>query len=95
MGALLVQGGEDAGDVGVGEGVLGGEELAADEGVEVVAAVPEGPFAAEVGGEGDGGGGLAGGVCGVGGVEGVSGFFLSFFWLFVCLFVVGWGEGGR
>lgn len=58
-GAGFVQVGEGAGDVGVGEGVLVGEELAADEGVDVVAAVPEGPFAAEVRGGGDGGGGLA------------------------------------
>ncbi len=69
--AVLVHGGEDARDVGIGEAVLVREYLAADDGVEVVAAVPEGPFAAEVRGWGDGGGGGAGGVCG----RGVSGVY--------------------
>ncbi len=59
-----MDGGQDARDVGVGEAVLVREHFAADDGVEVVAAVPEGPFAAEVRGRGDGGGGGAGGVWG-------------------------------
>lgn len=96
FGALLVQGREGAGDVGVGEGVFGGEEFAADEGVEVVAAVPEGPFAAEVRGGGDGGGGLAVGVCGMRVWCSVSVlfFFCCFFGCFL-LIGGGWGGGGE
>lgn len=92
FGALLVQGREGAGDVGVGEGVFGGEEFAANEGVEVVAAVPEGPFAAEVRGGGDGGGGLAVGVCGMRVLCSVSVLFLFLF--FIWLFFVDWGRVG-
>ena len=44
---------EDAGDGGVGEAVAGWEQFAADDGVEVIAAVPEAPFRAEVGGKVD------------------------------------------
>ena len=87
VGALLVQVREDAGDVGVGEGVCAGEEFAADQGVEVVAAVPEGPFAAEVRGDRDGGGGLAVGIC----LWGFGAVLMFWFFWFV---VVDWGEGG-
>ena len=51
---------ERAGDVGVAEHLsIREEHFAADDGVEAVAAVPEGPFPAEVRGGVDGGGGLA------------------------------------
>ena len=50
---LLVQGSENAGDGGVGEEVAGWEQLAANYGVEVIAAMPEAPFCAEVGGKVD------------------------------------------
>ena len=55
-----VQGAEGAGHVGVAQRVAVREQLAADDRVEVVAAVPEGPFAAHVRGWVDGGGGLSG-----------------------------------
>ena len=56
--ARPVQGAEGAGHVGVAQRVAVREQLAADDRVEVVAAVPEGPFAAHVRGRVDGGGGL-------------------------------------
>lgn len=56
--ARSVQGAEGAGDVDVAQQVAVREQLAADDRVEVVPAVPEGPFAAHVGGRVDGGGGL-------------------------------------
>ena len=72
-GALLVQLAEGARDIVVGEYVAGREHFAADEGVEMIAAVPEAPFSAEVGGEGDGGGVFSVEVCGETRI-GVSGF---------------------
>lgn len=53
----------------------------------MVAAVPQGPFAAEVRGNGDGGGGLTIGVCGWGFCT------VLVFWFFWFV-VVDWGEGG-
>lgn len=60
VGARPVQHGEGPRDLPVVERVELREQLAADHRVDVVAAVPEAPFAAEVGGWVDGGGGLAG-----------------------------------
>lgn len=64
VGALFVQDREGARDVAVVHRVPVGEHLAADDGVEVVASAPEGPFPAHVGGGVDRGGGLPGEVCG-------------------------------
>ena len=58
IGALRVQSREGDRDVGVGEAVEAGEQFAADDGVDVVAAAPEAPFPTEVGGAVDGVGGL-------------------------------------
>ena len=48
---LLVKDSEGAGDGGVVELMAGWEQLAADYGIKMVAAVPEAPFFAEVGGK--------------------------------------------
>ena len=50
---FCVQGLENAGDGGVGELVAVWEQFAADYGVNVVSAVPEVPFPAEIGGRVD------------------------------------------
>lgn len=47
---FFVQDSEDAGDGGVGQLVTGWEQFAADYRVNKIAAVPEAPFPAEVGG---------------------------------------------
>ena len=62
-GALFVQRRERFGHVAVGQRVPVAEEVAADDGVDVVAAAPEDPFAAEVAGWVDGLEGLAVAVC--------------------------------
>ena len=65
VGAGVVQGAEGLGEAGVAEPGAFGEQFAADEGVDVVAAAPELPPAADVLGRGDGFDALPVGLCGI------------------------------